>query len=354
MLPLTEVLRLARALHSAWRTQPQSSGRTPIEEAWCSLDEEFAELQRARYRVELATAKNLALTLPRLKEQLTVRLIQATRQFEQLRGLYAPTAEPPDLGEWIREVRQLEAEFGAVEVRWTDRVIVAVTEPIELRGIALGSFAIEFDWQPSHRARGAKSFAIIALQPNTPTGREDITHPHVQDGVLCAGDAVGPLERALADGHLTDAFLLVQSVLVTYNANSPYIPLSEWDGTLCGDCGRRVDRESRYTCEHCERDLCDECAETCSACSETRCADCMEPCDVCQARHCRGSLTDTDNDRSVCSECLITCARCEQSIPKDELDAHTQHCSSTETKEVIDGGASAPEATAVAAPTDFA
>ena len=32
----------------------------------------------------------------------------------------------PDLAEWVHEVRQLEAEFGEVEVRWSDAVIRVV------------------------------------------------------------------------------------------------------------------------------------------------------------------------------------------------------------------------------------
>jgi hypothetical protein len=43
----------------------------------------------------------------------------------------------PELCHWIRELRQLEAEFGTVEIRWTEAVLRAATEPIVLRDVSL-------------------------------------------------------------------------------------------------------------------------------------------------------------------------------------------------------------------------
>ena len=40
---------------------------------------------------------------------------------------------------------------------------------------------------------------------------------------------------------VADAFLIVRSVLTTYNADSPFVPLTAWDGFNCSNCGRRGD-----------------------------------------------------------------------------------------------------------------
>jgi hypothetical protein len=180
---------------------------------------------------------------------------------------------------------------------------------------------------------GSGSFEVVALEPNPPAGREDVTHPHVRDGSLCAGDATAPLNKAVAEGRLVDAFLLVRAVLVHYNPHSPHVPLSEWDGFLCADCQTRGDRDERYSCEGCGCDLCGECALSCSACSSSRCADCLTPCDRCLARHCPGCLSADENDRALCNDCRAR-AEAEQptdSTPEPEEDETDDVSRSTET-----------------------
>src|SRR5205823_4305613 len=140
-----------------------------------------------------------------------------------------PATPPTGVATRVAEVRQLEAEFGAVEVRWADRVLRAVTGPVVLRGVPLGPFAIDYNWDRAGRDPAARCFAVVALDPRPAAGRDEVTHPHVENDALCAGDAAGPLDRAVADGRLADAFLLVRSVLTTYNPASAYVPLAEWD-----------------------------------------------------------------------------------------------------------------------------
>ena len=326
MLPIPIVLRLARRLEATWcnRIEPKSEPWR----AWQSLEAHVAEAEHVRRRLQLATAKNLTHARTVVTQALRALLTALSARVEQLGDDYdAPVVRAPDLCEWVKELRHLEAEFGPVEIRWSDEVIRVVTDPIELRDVPLGPFAIQFDWMRDKRSAGSKSFEAIALEPNLPSGRDDVTHPHVQNGVLCAGDAKDALDEAVATGRLVDAFLIVRSVLTTYNAKSPYVPLAEWDGALCADCGRRIGRESTFTCEGCECVLCDECAMTCESCSETRCGDCLSPCDVCLARHCRDALHTTDANRAICPDCLSHCARCGSSVPKDELTDVSRLCS---------------------------
>lgn len=325
MLPIHLALRLARRLHAAWAAHAQPP---PDPEAgWRALDARLAEARRARHRVRLATAAGLALTLPRLAAELAARLDDLARRVEELRaGSAPPAARAPDPADWVAEVRQLEAEFGTVEVRWADRVLRVVTDPVVLRGVPLGPFAVELAWDRVGQEKAVRCFDVVALDPHPAAGRDEVTHPHVEGNTLCAGDATVPLARAVADGRLADAFLLVRSVLTAYNPRSAYVPLAEWDGFCCADCGRRADPEDRCTCGGCDRDLCEDCADACAACAETRCGDCLEPCDVCAARHCRGSLDTTPSGRAVCPGCFAACARCSAPVPKDELTAGTRLC----------------------------
>jgi len=325
MLPLRELLRIARKLDGVWSARPQpfpDSTRT-----WRDLDAALAEVRRAQDRVRLATRHHLDLTAARLRDDLGGRIDDLARKVEQLRAEQTMAAYPiPALAEWVHDLRQLEAEFGTVAVRWPDEVLRVVTEPIVLEDVELGPFAIEFGWDSSRRFRGARAFEVIALEPNPATGRDDIVHPHVQGHRLCAGDATEPLHQAVDEGRLADAFLLVQSVLTTYNPRSPYVPLSEWDGFHCSNCGRRGDTRDRYRCEGCDSSLCDESNDSCSRCSDTRCPDCLTACDVCDDRFCRSCLVATPSDRLVCTECRTDCPSCGTRVASGEV--HDGRCGS--------------------------
>lgn len=326
MLPLPEVLRLARKLHAVWAGRPRP--RPGPAHIGRDLDSSVAEVRRAQNRVLLAERHHLALIGPQLREELSYRLGDLARQAEQLRVEYARAVDPvPELAEWVRDLRQLESEFATVEVRWPDEVLRVVTEPIVLEDVELGPFAIEFGWDHARRFRGgARAFEVIALEPNPATGRDDVVHPHVEGRRLCAGDATEPLRQAVDEGRLTDAFLIVQSVLTTYNPRSPYVPLAEWDGFRCANCARRAGGGSRYQCEGCNCDLCGECSDSCSRCSDTRCSECLTACDVCDDRFCRSCLIDAATERLVCNDCRATCPQCRRTLAKDEVNDDTGWC----------------------------
>jgi hypothetical protein len=250
------------------------------------------------------------------------------REVERLQAQYVQSpVRVPDLGDWVAEVRQLEAEFGAVEIRWDDTTIRVVTEPVVLDDVYLGAFAIDFFWDRVGRLPATRCFDVIALDPNPAIGRDEVVHPHVRDGTLCPGDANETLDRALAAGRLTDAFLLVRSVLLKYNPHSPYVSLDDWNGIACAECGRRVDEDDRSICEACGADLCEACPECCAACSATRCGQCTEPCDACQAACCPCCLEATDAGQAICPGCVPRCSRCSAAVPATELSDATQLCS---------------------------
>jgi hypothetical protein len=326
MLTIPILMRLARRLEATWAKRAESSDEPW--RIWQAVESYVAGACALRQKIRLAIGKNLTLAVTTLKEELDGLLRGVTDRIGELRNAYgASSSKFPDRCEWIKELRQLEDEFGKVEIRWSATVIGVVTEAIVLKGVNLGPFAIEFDWMHDGLSSGSRCFHVRSLQPNVPSGRDDVTHPHVQDDILCAGDAKESLDQAVAEGRLVDAFLMVQSVLTNYNPNSAYVSLQEWDGTQCAQCGRRVASSETYSCEHCECTLCDECAERCEGCDETRCGDCLSPCDICSARHCRGELHTTDANRAICPTCLVPCSRCGTATPKDELSEGMQLCS---------------------------
>ncbi len=109
---------------------------------------------------------------------------------------WAPT-QSRRLGEWLGEFEQLDEEFGEIKVEWDRRCLSIVTEPITLQEVDLGPFAIELFWERLARRVGSSCFEIVALEPNPATCNESVTHPHVREGELCAGDATTPIEKAL-------------------------------------------------------------------------------------------------------------------------------------------------------------
>lgn len=320
MLPVRDVIRIARKLESVWVSRSHSTLDTS--RSWRQFDAVRNEINRIRDRIRLATRYHLELTLPRLQDDLGGRLADLGIQLEQLRAEHKSCSDtPPNLVEWIREVRQLEDEFGAVEVRWADQILRVVTEAIILREVHLGPFAIEFGWEPSRCSRGIRSFDVIALEPNPAAGREDVVHPHVEGQRLCGGDATEPVREAIEDGRLADAFLLIRSVLTNYNPGSPYVPLDQWDGFHCSECGRRDDSRSQSHCDGCDNDLCGQCTDSCARCSDTRCHSCLTPCDVCDERLCQGCLALTPSQRLVCPDCRGDCTTCGARIASDEIEA---------------------------------
>lgn len=318
MLAIPMLLRLARQLEATWK--PKREPHTRPERAWQAIHDRLTLAEATNRRLRRAAAMRLAGAAAFLRSELRTQLQGLGRGVDELReACDEPAAVPPDRCEWVRELRHLESEFGTTTVLWPKKVIRVVTEPIELDGVSLGPFAIEFHWAGGADS-GVRAFEARALQPNPPPGRSDVTHPHVEDDILCMGEGKDALEQAVADGRLVDAFQIMHSGLTSYNPHSAYVPLRDWGSLHCAQCGCRVSASQSSTCEGCNADLCDECGERCEACDELRCGDCLEPCSVCRERHCRGSL-DTVDDRPVCSTCRPACRDCGATRPADELDA---------------------------------
>ena len=211
------------------------------------------------------------------------------------RARQAATWTSPSLRDIYLDLQQAEDEFGDLAYDTKEQTLSVTTEAIRLEGVHLGPFEIRLDIRRLGEARGTP-YTIEALDPHPASSNEAVTHPHVSNGGLCAGDGGAAIHAALAAGRIFDFFSLVQAVLTNYNPQSPYVSLDEWSGIACHECGYSVSQDDVYWCSVCENDFCQDCSSYCCRCNETVCRTCIEICPVCE--------------ESVCPCCLDTCPRC--------------------------------------------
>ncbi len=224
---------------------------------------------------------------------------------QTLRMMHNCQFEIPTLRQLVEELTQLEQEFGRIECNLKKLTLSVFTEPVELEGIYLGDFEIRLEIASLHELRDCGIFRIAALDPHPAAGNEGVTHPHVNDEYLCAGDAGNSLLQALAAGRICDAFLLIKSVLQTYNPLSPYVALSDWEGIACYDCGYVVHGDEYYYCEICDHDFCCECFSSCAKCHIAACRCCLKTCPVCELDYCESCLSScVECDTEICESCL--------------------------------------------------
>jgi hypothetical protein len=318
MLTTMLALRLARKWQTAWEATRKP--KPAFDAAWDRVEGRFDIAQRIRQRLEFVRDRQFTVGLRNLTADLGYHLGELGHLVSSLRNdLMARPPRTPDLASWLANVRQLEDEFSDVEVIWKKSVVRVVTEPIELRDVELGPFAIDFHWDRLGSKSGPLCFDIVALEPNPAQGNPDVCHPHVLGHTICAGDAKKPIENALEQGHFPEAFLLLRSVLTTYNSSSPYIRLDVWTGKPCKDCGDRVGEDSRYACEACGDENCDHCIRACTICHSSQCSSCLDDCAVCHSTCCSNCLETVADDERVCRKCFVNCGDCGARVPKDEL-----------------------------------
>lgn len=222
----------------------------------------------------------------------------------------------PSMRDLVADLSQLEDEFGELKYDRPEQALSVVTEPIELEDIYLGDFEIRLQLDLLDRIGRGPVYRVVALDPHPAGGNDSVTHPHVQDETLCAGDAGAAIDTALSSGRLCDFFMLVRSVLQHYNPDSPYVSLDRWEGITCADCGYTVNEEDVYYCHLCDAPLCEDCAGSCFVCEETTCGSCMDTCPVCE--------------EPVCRACMTTCPECGEVLCRACFEDHSCACGNEE------------------------
>lgn len=233
----------------------------------------------------------------------------------------------PSQCELYDELLALSNEFDGFEVDLRERKVSVISEPIVLEEIELGPFRITLHWNDTFR-HAARPFRVTALEPNPPSSRSDITHPHVLNEHLCEGDAATPLSLALQTGRLTDVFLIINRVLHSYNESSPYAALSDWRGVDCHACGRYVRGDASY-CTQCEASVCDDCGTSCGHCDRASCDACIQMCAGCEQSMCGVCSTPCiDCGSRLCPDCLTTSQHCQECA--DDWESKSNANQSTE------------------------
>jgi len=227
----------------------------------------------------------------------------------------------PKLSEIYAELIQIEQEFGEIKFDPNEKAISVTTETITLEDISFGPFEIKLFIDQINKLYSDAPYRIIALEPN-PAGSDDsITHPHVSNEKLCEGDGHVAIRSAIEQGRFCDFFTMAVNILQTYNPDSPYISLDDWEGVSCYDCGCTVSDDGCYYCEYCERDYCPECSTCCQKCDTTICLGCAYECPSCNEPVCQGCTAKCkDCEETFCKDCLTEeglCQNCQEQRKED-------------------------------------
>jgi len=211
----------------------------------------------------------------------------------------------PKLSDVFAELSQIDQELGEYQFDLNEKTISVITEPITLDDIPLGSFEIKLFIDQINKLYTENPYRIIALDPNPAGTDSSITHPHVSSERLCEGDGHISIKKALEQGRFCDYFTMIVNILQTYNPDSPYVSLDNWEGVSCYDCGCTVSDDDCYYCEYCNRDYCGHCSTYCQMCDTTVCLGCAYECPSC--------------NEPVCQGCTAKCKECEETFCKDCL-----------------------------------
>jgi len=287
-------------------------------------DELVHNLKRATQEGFFNAAHRLRRDLLSATGQLRDKLVEMDRQIADTQQGHSGTS----VHEIYADLIALHQEFEDVGFDRRKRTLSVTTESIELESIFLGPFEICLDWSRPPQG-GYFDYKVIAQDPHPASSDSNVTHPHVQHEAVCEGHGEAAIRSALRQGRLLDFFTMIANLLRTYNATSPYVSLSEWNGVECEDCGRQTCEEERWNCDQCEASLCGECNQQCASCSTSQCNECVSSCSDCDDPHCESCLraccSCSDN---YCENCLEDkkCENCRDEVEDNKATSEVEHC----------------------------
>ena len=284
--------------------------------------ETWERCQRHRSQLALAEARSWPAAAAACRDRLRWSLIylrhQVDASLEQLNP--PPTGENASARDVYEDLLALDAEFETTAIDLKERLLTVTIESVELEGVYLGRFSIALEWERLHERSAC--YAIIALDPQPDAIDSSVVHPHVRDGNLCEGEGWGAIRAALSSGRLLDFFTIVARTLASYNPDSAYVSLDQWEGVACADCGSTTDDDDRTSCEACDCDICCDCSARCNECTRSLCSECSCSCCQCRDTYCAGCLVEcTACHEDYCGGCLNDgiCKHCGEAA--DEKDA---------------------------------
>ncbi|MCY2927955.1 MAG: hypothetical protein NTV86_00385 [Planctomycetota bacterium] len=213
----------------------------------------------------------------------------------------------------MADLRQVEEEFDGFRYDRGQKALSVIVGPVQLEDVYLGEFEIRLLLASMGQAgRSSASYRVVAMDPNPAGCNEAVSHPHLSDERLCEGEASAPIRAALAEGRICDFFQVVNAVLTTYNAASPYVSLRDWNGRPCHDCGETMSESNSSTCTSCDNDVCDGCISFCRNCDESTCQECLECCSACGEK--------------MCPSCKVECPECGEKLCRNCLEESKCSC----------------------------
>ncbi len=327
-------LRLAQRLLDCFQAFRQSHGDRLTGELDHLLGR-CEHLKRLRHRLDLCRQYTLPGAARQVRDELRDCLASLGYDLEQAQKTIPQevTDRPAlTLSDLYHDLQQLQQEFGGWDWDPREGVLSVTTDTITLEGLYLGPFEIRLDLKrlgliPGGGGGGRHRplYTVVAQEPQYAAGNEHVTHPHVSDEVLCEGDAAPGIRKALEEGRISDFFLLVRSVLTTYNPHSPYVAIEHWEGHSCHDCGSLISHDSSFYCESCDHDYCSDCTGTCHGCDDSFCNGCLQECPFCQQWFCHNCMQACrDCGHKCCPSCLNDDDLCPDCIPEPGPDPHDQ------------------------------
>ena len=307
MIPRMRLLfRIAEVVRQQL-TQLHQNLITDITTAPSQIDSFFEHIQHQRRLLRRCIGESRFISALVIKGRLEKLLGEMHNEIESAKWAFSrPLPVLPTVVDIVRDLDHLRDEFDPWQYHAEKHALCVTTMPITLEDVYLGRFEVQLFLLDLPRCRSSQIYSVTALDPNPAESAEHVTHPHVNDGALCAGDATSAIGAALESGRLLDFFQIINSVLHTYNPESPYVSLDDWNGCPCGDCGHLMHEDDRYTCEICEDCFCESCVSHCRCCDCSICLEHIGTCPQCE--------------ESVCRDCMTGCDRCESTCCNDCQD----------------------------------
>ena len=293
----TQGFRAAEHLRDALLRQ-RASRLFELPQQTCRLAELAGRFSVSRRKIHRSLQRSMLGAIPRLRRRLSNDMRDLGYELESAKRNCLREPPPvPSLRTLTEELDQLEQEFGEWTYETSSMELVASTESIQLDDVDLGPFEIRLMLRDLADLPANSPYRVVAIEPNPAAPDSNVVHPHVSHEVLCAGDAASAINDALEAGRLCDFFLIIRSTLQTYNPDSPYVDLNNWQGHPCDDCGHVMGEDDSCWCDHCDRSYCDGCMRTCAGCDVFRCHACLNNCPAC--------------DECICESCVESCLRCD-------------------------------------------
>lgn len=131
---------------------------------------------------------------------------------------------------------------------------------VDLGGITLtGGDGCTLEFSQVVAGFGFDSSPFAWTPPDERSSEDGHVHPHAhKHGDVCLGENDDIVHGLLLSGRLCDAFDIMEAVLHTYNPDSPYVHIEDWDGPKCSGCGYVGDLRR---CCRCDAEVCLDCRQ---------------------------------------------------------------------------------------------